>query len=119
MRIVHVLLAALIVLILLSGPSVSTAAQSADQGGPVAAMAISAATITWQPRALNAGIMLTIAGPDGAVIRQTFAPGAAATLSIAGSDGQRRLDGTYTYELRAIPVLTDATRQQLAAAADR
>ena len=121
MRTVHVLLATLIVLVLLSGTNVSTAAQPADQGGSVAAMTISTTKISWQPLAPNAGLMLTIAGPNGTVVRQAFEPSTAATLSIEGPDGQRRLDGGYTYELRAIPILTEATRQQLAAAgaADR
>lgn len=118
MRTIQVLLATLIVLVLLSSANVSTAAQPADQGGPMAAMVISATTISWQPRAPNAGLLLTIAGPDGAVVRQTFAPSTVATLSIEGPGGQRRLDGVYTYELRAIPILTDATRQQLAAAGE-
>jgi Chaperone of endosialidase len=115
------LLATLIVLVLLSGTNVSTAAQPADPGGPVAAMDISTTKISWQPRAPNAGLMLTIAGPDGIVVRQTFEPSTAATLNIEGSDGQHRLDGVYTYELRATPILSQATRQQLAAAgaADR
>src|SRR5689334_23309335 len=99
MRTIKVLLAVLIVLVLLSGANVSTAAQPAEQGGPIATMVISATTITWQPRTPNAGLVLTIAGPDGAVVRQTFAPSTAATLSIEGPGGQRRLDGIYTYEL--------------------
>jgi hypothetical protein len=121
MRTVQVLLATLIVLVLLSSTNVSAAAQPAGQSGPVAAMAISATKISWQPRTPNAGLVLMIAGPDGAVVRQTFDPSTAATLSIAGPNGQRRLDGGYTYELRAIPILTEATRRQLAAAgaADR
>ncbi|HEU5103288.1 MAG TPA: hypothetical protein VFU22_29910 [Roseiflexaceae bacterium] len=117
MRSVHLLLATLIVLVLLSGAHISTAAQPASQDGPVAAMNISASQISWQPRTPTAGLMLTIAGPDGSVVRQEFEASTVATLSIEGSDGQRRLDGVYTYELRAIPILTEATRQQLAAAA--
>jgi hypothetical protein len=118
MRTVHLLLASLIVLVLLSGTNISRAAQPAGQDGPVAAMTISATKISWQPRIPTAGLMLTIAGPDGAVVRQTFAPSTAATLSIEGSDGQRRLDGVYTYELRAIPILTEAARRQLANAGE-
>jgi len=118
MRTVHVLLATLILLVLLSGTNVSTAAQPADQGGPVADMTISTTKISWQPRARNAGLTLTIAAPDGTVVRQAFGPSAAATLSVDGPDGKRRPDGVYTYELRAIPILTEATRQQLAAASE-
>ena len=62
MRTVQVLLATLIVLVLLSGTNVSTAAQPAGQSGPVAAMAISATKISWQPRTPNAGLYLRSPG---------------------------------------------------------
>jgi hypothetical protein len=118
MRTVHVLLAALIVLVLFSSANASTAAQPADQGGPVATMLISSTTISWQPRIPNAGLVLTVAAPDGTVVQQAFEPSATATLSIEGTKGQPRPDGVYTYELRAMPILTEATRQQLAAASE-
>ncbi|MFL5806083.1 MAG: tail fiber domain-containing protein [Roseiflexaceae bacterium] len=115
MRTVHVLLATLVVLVLLSGTNVSTATRQVSQGGPVADMTISTTKIRWQPRAPNAGLTLTIAAPDGTVARQAFEPNIAATLSIEGAGGQPRPDGVYTYELRAIPILDEAVRAQLAA----
>lgn len=118
MRTVYVLLATLIMLVLLPGAHASTAARPASQSGPVADMTISATAISWQTRAPNAGLTLTIAAPDGTVARRAFDAGAAATLGIAGPGGQPWPDGGYTYELRARPILAEATRQQLAAAAE-
>jgi hypothetical protein len=118
MRTVHVLLATLILLVLLSSANVSTAARAAAQSGPVADMTISTTKISWQSRAANAGLMLTIAAPDGAVAQRAFDAGTPATLDIAGPGGQPWPDGVYTYELRAKPILAEATRQQLAAAAE-
>jgi hypothetical protein len=81
-------------------------------------MLISSTAISWQPRVPNAGLVLTVAAPDGTVVRQAFEPSATATLSIEATKGQSRPDGVYTYELRATPILSQATRQQLAAASE-
>ena len=118
MRLVHILLSTLIALVLLSGASVSTAARQAGQAGPVADMVISTKEIRWEPRAPHAGLTLTLATPSGAVVRQEFAPGTTAALSIVDSAGQRWIDGGYTYELAVAPIIDEATRQQLAAASE-
>jgi hypothetical protein len=118
MRTGRMLLAALLMLILVSGTDVSTATQLADQGESLAGMTISSSQITWKANSRNAGLVLTIAAPDGTVVQQTFAPNTLALLSITGPDGQPRPDGSYTYELRAIPILSEAIRQQLAAASE-
>jgi hypothetical protein len=118
MRTVHILLGVLMVLVALSGASASTATRQSAATGPVAELTITATEIRWIPRAPYAGLTLTIAAPDGTVVRQEFGPETAPALSIAGPDGQRRLDGAYTYELRVMPILDEATRQKLAAAAE-
>ncbi|MCP4053028.1 MAG: hypothetical protein GY739_08165, partial [Mesoflavibacter sp.] len=45
---------------------------------------------------------LTVSGPEGYYYRQTFT-GSAPSFSASGSEGQALADGTYTYELVAIP----------------
>jgi hypothetical protein len=118
MRTVHILLLVLIGLVMLSGANVSTAAPQADLGGPVADVHITTTEIRWSPRVPHAGLTLTIAAPDGTGTRQEFGPDTAPALSVVGPSGQRRPDGLNTYELRAIPIIDQATRQALAAASE-
>jgi hypothetical protein len=112
------LLATLITLVLLSGANVSTAARQVGQTGPVADIIVTTKEIRWEPHAPHAGLTLSIATPGGTVVRQEFAPGTAAALSIINSAGQRWIDGSYIYELAVTPILDEATRQQLAAAGE-
>src|SRR5687768_1022303 len=107
MRTIHILLGVLMVLVVLSGANVSTAAQQSATSGPVAEVIITATEIRWEPRAPHAGLTLTIAAPDGAVVGQEFGPDTVPALSIDGLSSQHRLDGVYTYELRAVPVLDE------------
>jgi hypothetical protein len=111
------LLASLLVLLLLTGPNHATAARPSLQDEPIADMQLSSTAIRWTPHRSYAALILTIAAPDGTVVRQEFGPGVAPALDIAGIGGRRGIDGIYTYELRAAPILDAATRRALAAAA--
>jgi hypothetical protein len=68
---------------------------------PLAVMHITPDTVTWEAEAPG-DLELTVAGPDGAVVRRQFAAGEAPTFALYGEDGQRLPDGVYTYELRAV-----------------
>jgi hypothetical protein len=57
------------------------------------------------------GLTLTVTGPEGFFVRQTFAAGEDAVLAVTSWP-----DGTFGYELIAAPVLDDATRTALARA---
>ena len=84
--------------------------------GPIAVMTVGAAGIEWQPQIDHAGLTLIISGPGDLTYRQEFEPGSVATFELVRPDGQHYPDGTYTYELRAVPVLDAEARAALAAA---
>jgi hypothetical protein len=105
-------------MVLLGWPALASG-QAHTTPGSVADVAITAAEIRWAPRAAHGGLVLTVVAPDGTMLRETAAPGSALTLTIATKNGARRIDGQYLYELRAAPLLSDATRAALAAASDQ
>jgi hypothetical protein len=94
---------------------VSTVALAkSDRPEPVARMAASSSSIQWQPVVANEKIVLTVIAPDGTVFQKEFAGG---TPSFRLQDlAGKPMDGPYTYELRAIPRISDDVKRQLAAA---
>lgn len=82
----------------------------------VATTNTSPATIEWQPLADAAGYVLTVSAPDGTVARREFKVRETPSFSVFDERGQIRVDGVYKYELRAVPRIDKATRQQLRAA---
>jgi hypothetical protein len=54
-----------------------------------------ATTMEWHPQADPAAALLSVQGPDGKVMLETFAPGRNPTLRLEGL-----ADGSYAYELR-------------------
>lgn len=81
--------------------------------GSIAVVIIDASGIEWQPQVENDGLVLTISGPDGLTYRQEFEPGSVPTFEPVSPEGQRHPDGTYTYELQAVPVVDAETRAAL------
>jgi hypothetical protein len=73
------------------------------------------AEISWTSQVENEGTVLSVSGPDTA-FRREFKAGETPTFSVFDADGKHRPDGGYTWELRAIPVLSREVREQLAAA---
>jgi hypothetical protein len=61
---------------------------------------IGSSGITWMPKVNYARLVLTIARPDGTVVQQNFESGRTPYIDLASING----DGSYTYELRVIPV---------------
>jgi hypothetical protein len=83
---------------------------AAEQGAgetPVAEVMVGPNGINWSPNVQYSKLILTVSRPDGQVVKKTFTTGAVPGYDL-GSDGLPVLDGSYTYELRVIPVL--ATR---------
>lgn len=109
-------LVAVFALIILFGVQPSLAAPQRTGDAPLADLQFAPRELRWVPSAPNAGTTLTIVAPDGAVVQREFAANLAPTLSIDGAGNRRLLDGLYTYELRARPILDAATRAALAAA---
>ncbi|MFB0537340.1 MAG: tail fiber domain-containing protein [Anaerolineae bacterium] len=105
------LLLTLTLLAAIVGLGTSTTAAQGPGDGPVAAVSVGATRIEWQPLVSYAGLILTVSGPDGLVFRQEFGAGSVPSFESSG-----RPDGSYTYELRVIPVVDAETRQALDAA---
>jgi hypothetical protein len=84
----------------------------------VAEVSLGPASIDWHPTALGSyeRWVLTVSGPDGKVLRQELASGATPTFGLFDKEGNRRPDGSYHWELRAVPQIDPAVRKQLAAA---
>jgi len=82
MKTFHTLLIILTALVLLASSRGSTAAQQATSVGPIADVSISEKEILWAPRVPYAGLILTIAAPDGTVAPYTFGPGTAPALRV-------------------------------------
>jgi hypothetical protein len=105
----------LLVLIGLSGSPTIVASQD-SVSGPVALVTIEPRRVEWQPLVENDGLVLTIAAPGGTIYRQEYAPGEVPVLKLTDASGGRRIDGVYTYELVAIPVLDEEMQAELEAA---
>jgi hypothetical protein len=105
-------------LLLLGWPALATG-QANTSPGSIAEVTITAAEIRWAPRAAHGGLTLTVVAPDGTLLREVAAPGGGLTLTVATKNGARRIDGQYLYELRAAPLLSDATRAALATASEQ
>jgi hypothetical protein len=94
----------------------STTVAQAPGDGPITVMTVDAGGIEWQPQVENDGLILTVSGSDGLVYRQEFVSGTIPTFEPVDSEGQPYPDGSYTYELRVVPVVDAETRAALMAA---
>ena len=92
--------------------------QSATQNDPIFTAQASLNKIQWQPMLSNGGVVLTVIQPNGAALRQEFKAGVPAVFETVDSQGARRPDGQYTFELRVIPVVDKKVREMLAAVGD-
>ncbi len=72
--------------------------------------------VSWTPPVESEGAVLVVSGPEGTAFRRDFKAGETPTFSVFDADGKRRTDGSYTWEVRTIPALSDEVRKQLAAA---
>ncbi|RMH15512.1 MAG: hypothetical protein D6696_20480 [Acidobacteria bacterium] len=81
------------------------AALPAVATGPLAEVDVGATAITFLPTKGfgNAGYLLKVSGPDGAVHEERFVRGATPSFSLFDDFGDLRPDGAYTWELVAIP----------------
>ncbi len=84
----------------------------ASGGVEVAAVSAGGTRIDFQPAASYERLVLTVATPEGAVVRREFA----ATESPFFELGAASRDGGYAWELRAAPALSAQQRERLAAA---
>jgi hypothetical protein len=71
---------------------------------PIADEMIGSSSITWSPKMNYAKLVLTISRPDGTVFHRTFDSGITPYAELSSILGKNSSDGSYTYELRVIPV---------------
>ncbi len=83
--------------------------------GPVGKMTVSASAVDWQSAGSYDRLVLVVATPDGARITREFA-GNRATFRVGDLAPRMVTEGTYVYELRALPKISDDVKQRLAAA---
>jgi len=86
-----------------------------ERSGPVGKMTVSAAAIDWQSAGSYDRLVLVIATPDGATITREY-QGTRASFRVGDLAPRVVADGTYVYELRALPKISDEVKQALAAA---
>lgn len=92
---------ALVLLTLLAAVPVLAAEEPTRTAArPLATLHSTLDTMSWEVPAGFGEIELTVAGPDGVVVRRQFA-GETPTFDLFDERGERRPDGVYTYELRA------------------
>jgi hypothetical protein len=70
---------------------------------PVAEAMVSSSGISWMPKVNYTKLILTISRPDGTVFSKTFASGASPYVNLADLMESQTIDGSYTYELCAVP----------------
>jgi hypothetical protein len=98
---------------LLMIPTLSFAKSNSTE--TVGHLSASATVAQWSAAGNYERIDLTVVGPNGAVYHKEFAAGS--TPQFRPQDlGGRLTDGSYTYELRVVPRISDEVKKQLAAA---
>lgn len=76
----------------------------APDSKPVAEVMAGSNGITWQPKISYGQLLVTVSRPDGSVFSKTFEAGVNPYLDLASIAGDNNCNGSFTYELRVIPV---------------
>jgi hypothetical protein len=67
-------------------------------------------SVRWDVGVSNSGLTLIVSAPDGRVFRREYKSGNTAEFALIDKLGERLPDGTYSYELRLVPVTSVATK---------
>jgi hypothetical protein len=78
----------------------------------IAQIEVAPTRIDWLPQVDYERMVLTVTGPGDLFLRRQFEAGKAPSLSLFDSDGDRLPDGSYAWELRAVPRTETDTREQ-------
>ena len=78
--------------------------------GPFAQVDTGSTSVNFTPAVSGYALTLTVSGPEGFRYEQTYDAGQAATFSIFDVTGDFVPGGKYTWELRAVPALSDSER---------
>src|SRR5215213_9800387 len=90
--------------------------QSNDQ---FATISSGSSSVKFDISAANAGITLTVIGPDDLGYTREFKSGTSPEFNLVNSRGERLPDGQYTYELRLNPIISSDTKEALKAAREK
>jgi hypothetical protein len=80
---------------------------------PVADVLMGSSGISWVPHVSYRSLVLTVARPDGTMFQKTFDSGSTPYIDLSSIYGEKFNDGSYTYELRVMPVETNRIRQEV------
>jgi hypothetical protein len=80
-------------------------------GAEIAKVQVTPSQVQWEPQVSYERLVLTVSMPGGAVVRREFAAGQAPVFELPRGG----VDGSYRYELRAVPVIDAEVRKALAA----
>jgi hypothetical protein len=106
---------AFVVMVLTAAVGIFSPAWAGEE--PLARMTAGTAGVDWLPSAGSyERLILTVSSPDGTVIRQEFKPGETPSFSLFDAQGARRPDGTYTWQLQAVPKVPKWVKERIAAA---
>lgn len=106
-----ILVLTLLVVFFFGTAEVGAASEKMQVSKPVAQEMKGWYGINWMPNVDYSYLVLTVSKPDGEIIRKTFDAGSAPYFNLYGTFGQKFPDGSYTYELRAIPVVEENTTE--------
>ena len=90
--------------------------QSSDDKNNFANVTSLGSSVRFDVSAANAGVTLTVVGPDDFAYTKEFKSGASPEFKLISSRGDRLPDGAYTYELRLTPIISSETKDALKAA---
>jgi hypothetical protein len=80
---------------------------------PVADVMVGSSGITWVPKVTYAQMILNLSKPDGTVFCKTFDRGASPYINLGDIMGDSDLEGSFTYELRVVPLLVKISRDEM------
>ncbi|HEX4966685.1 MAG TPA: hypothetical protein VF173_38095 [Thermoanaerobaculia bacterium] len=91
------------------------AAPVAQAAKPLATVSVGPLGVEWVPAGDYERMAVTISGPGGVILQRELKNGVLA-FDPVGDDGKALPDGTYAYELTAMPRIDNETRRALAVA---
>jgi hypothetical protein len=95
-------------------PMFLAAPAAAGSQPEVAEEIIAPTVVSWQPLLSDyQRMVLTVAGPEDLYLREEFSSGNWPQLILSFADGAPFPDGSYKYEILAVPTLDPGVREQL------
>ena len=91
----------------------SAAAENRMSENVAARTSIHSTAVSWQPLIDFKSAVLTVSGPDGAVLSREFGRGETPRIGVVDKRGNALVDGQYAWELRFSPVLEPAVKRAL------